>query len=434
MHSRLGRLNDLLLRHGIWRYVGALGIRGVEVLCKFGLYLLVAVKLGAAGAALFFLCMTWVNLLAVAARMGLDRAVARHVSAELALGRTDEARAALRRGLGWTVLGGLLASLATWAVAEPAANLLFGMPELAAPLRISALILFTQCLVFTLGGALIGLHRGGMAQLVTNALPPLLPLLALLLGMERLDHLLLLQALGYALCCALGALALAHGWRRRRVDAPGDAPGERLVSLWATARPLYVIDMIQICLVSWPVLLLGVFAEAIDVSRFSIASRLTMLITTILFSITQIAAAPYARHHARGEFAALRRVDRQARLLILLACLPVVALMLIFPGPLLGVMGEGFAEAALALQILALSQVVNILLPSQDMMLAMTGHGGVLRRLSTEQFVLSLLLGPPLVALLGLNGAALLSAFGLTLGRVRFALALRRVLPELYAR
>jgi O-antigen/teichoic acid export membrane protein len=426
----------LLRGRNIWGYAGALGSRGVEVLCKFGLYMLIALKLGAHGAGLFFLCMTWVGLLAVAARMGLDRAVARHVATGLALGQPEAARAALRQCLGWTALGGLVATAATLLVAGPAARLLFGLEDLAAPLRVASAILLPICLVFALAGGLIGLNRGVMAQLLSNALPPALPLLALLLGVDGLEALLLLQALGFAICGVLGAVALGQAWRAGLAQpalAASDHPSPAVEGIWATARPLLVIDLLQVGLLSMPVLLLGVFASAVDVSRFSIAHRLTMLINTMLLSIAQVSAGAFARHHSRGEFAALRAVERQTRLLALLACLPVIGIMLAFPATLLGLMGDGFAVAAPALAVLTVAQLANVALPTQDMMLTMTGHGALLRRLGLWQFGLSLLLGLALVPAFGLMGAAVLSALGLVFGRISFALAVRRVLPQLSA-
>lgn len=430
MPSRLRRLNEQLRQRGLWGYAGALGTRGFETLCKFGLYLMVALRLGTDGAGLFFLCLTWVNLLAVAARMGLDRAVSRQVAAGLAMGQADKAGRALRDSLVWTAIGGMLATAATAMLAGTVARLLFGMEALAWPLGLAALMLLPQCLVFTMAGALIGLNRGVAAQLASNALPPALPLLALVMGVDRLDQLLLLQALSYALCCAWAAAMLRQSWRGRPAQPPATTVPPR-DGLWATARPLLVIDLVQVGLLSLPVLLLGAFASAADVSRFSIAHRLTMLVNTMLVSIAQVSAGSFARHHSRGEFAALRRVERQARMLGLLACAPVVVVMLVFPATLLGLMGEGFAVAAPALLVLALAQLVNVALPTQDMMLTMTGHGALLRRLNLWQFAACLGLGVVLVPLFGLMGAAVLSAFGLVFGRISFALAVRRVLPEL---
>lgn len=184
-------------------------------------------------------------------------------------------------------------------------------------------------------------------------------------------------------------------------------------------------------MLSLPVLMLGVFADARSVSEFSIVSRLTMLISTILVSVALIAAPAFAWHHRRHEYEQLRRVERQTRLLALAICLPAIAIMMIFPKLLLSQLGSDFAAASTALIVLALGQIVNTLLPTQDMMLSMTGHGRTLRRLNLQQLLVCVVLSAVLIPEFGLMGAAILSTVCLVQGRVSFALAVRRVLPEL---
>lgn len=104
---QLRALLTAALRPGVFRYFGALGARGLEVLGKFGLYMLAARLMGAHNSGLFFLCLTWVNLASTAARMGLERAMSRHIAAELAVGHGSAARRALTMGLGWTAVASL---------------------------------------------------------------------------------------------------------------------------------------------------------------------------------------------------------------------------------------------------------------------------------------------------------------------------------------
>ena len=123
-----------------------------------------------------------------------------------------------------------------------------------------------------------------------------------------------------------------------------------------------------------------------------------------------------------------------ARTIAMAVCLPLIAIMLVFPRPLLSLLGGYFASAAGALVILALGQIVNTLLPTQDMMLAMTGHSRILQRINLQQLFVCLLLCATLIPAFGLTGAAALATICLVQGRIGFALAVRRVVPELSAR
>jgi O-antigen/teichoic acid export membrane protein len=269
--------------------------------------------------------------------------------------------------------------------------------------------------------------------MVQSALPPVLSLAALAAGLDRLDLVLTVYAGSYAACSVLGLGFIAWEWRRNMRDRVVEAAttAQALPSLWASARPFLVIELVQVSLLSAPVLVLGMVAEAAAVSAFSIASRLTMLINTILISVAMISAPAFAAHHRRHEYAELRRAERQNRLLAMAISLPVLGGMVVFVHPLLALMASNSPGTAEVLFVLAIGQMVNILLPTQDMMLAMTGHGTLLRRLNLQQLAACALLCAALIPPLGMMGAAIVATLVLVQGRVSFALAVRRVIPQL---
>jgi O-antigen/teichoic acid export membrane protein len=424
------------LRDGrLFHFAGALAARGMEGAGKFGLYTLAARAMGGTESGLFFLCLTWVNLWTTLARMGLERAISRHIAAELAIGKGTAARRALVVGLGWTLLASTAAGVVTFALSTPVAVLVFAQPELAHPLAIAALILPPQTMAFALGFALIGLNRGVAGQMVQSALPPVLSLIALVAGLNHIDLVLTVYAGSYAVCCVLGLGFIAWDWRHVMVDrfVAAAATAEPLPTLWVTARPFLVIEMVQVSLLSGPVLMLGVVGDPASVSAFSIVSRLTMLINTILISVAMIAAPAFASHHRRQEFEALRAVERNTRMVAMAICLPAIGGLVVFVHPLLSLMGSNVSGAGSALFVLMVGQFVNTLLPTQDMILSMTGHGTILRRLNLQQLLACGVLCAALIPPFGMMGAAVVSSICLIQGRVSFALAVRRVLPRLSA-
>jgi O-antigen/teichoic acid export membrane protein len=429
----LGRFMAAVPARHLLRYAGALIARGLEVVAKFGLYVIAARRMGGYQAGLFFLCLTWVNLVSTGARLGLERATSRHVAAELAIGDGSAAKRTVLASVTWTALASLVAGVATWLLASPASLLLFHQPDLADPLRLTALILLPQSIAFTLGFTLIGLGRGVAGQMVQSAIPPFLSLLALLTGLNQAQAVLIAYAGSYAVCCCVGFGLVGYEWRRAfanrsviHVENP-----EPLPSLWTTARPFLVIELVQSALLSLPVLVLGVFADAVAVSAFSIANRVTMMINTILISLAMIAAPGFARHHRLGEFDELRRVNRQTRLLAIVVSAPLIAAMLVMPHALLSLLGGSFADASAALIVLLIGQIVNVLLPTEDMILAMTGHGAILRRINLHQLWVCCVLCLVLIPWVGLMGAAIVTTISLIQGRIGFARAVRRAIPQL---
>ncbi len=425
------------------RYAAGLGVRGVETIGKLGLYVAVGVRLGAHDAGLFFLCLTWIGVVSTAARLGLDRAMTRHIAAELAIGDGRAARAALLQGLGLTSLAALAAALLTVLVAEVAAVRLFGFPDLAWPLYLSALVLVPQTLAFSLGAALAGFGRGVAAQIVQNALWPVLTLAALLampVAQEggSLDGLIVALGVALAASCVLGGFILLRERGRLRTSpvpvptlaadgVPASLPEtEALPSLWTTARPLLVVELTQVGLSGLPVFLLGMAADAATVGAFSIASRISMLIWVIIISIGTLAAPRYTALYRLGEMDQLRAYNRMVQRGAAFVAVPAALVMLAFPDFLLGLISADFRVAAVALQILALGQMANGLFSCQDILLAMTGRGDVLRRLNLLQLAVGLLLCGVLIPAFGLPGAALSASLTVLQGALGTHWAARR--------
>lgn len=411
------------------RSAAAFLVRGLEILGKLGLYLIAAAALGAHEAGIFFICLTWAHLLSTAARLGLDRAVTRHLAADLAVRNRPAARRALRQGLAWTLVGAVAAGLLTWILAEPLADSLFDMADLGTALAAAAFLTGTQTLAFFLCAALVGLDRSVIAQFLQFASWPLIGVAALLAGVDSAIGLVL------ALAAAMtGVILVAGGLLRLAAPAlagpaeGGEAPAEPLPPLRRTARSLLVVEVVQVGIANLPVLVLAAVASAATVGGFSVAMRISMLVWMALISLTTIAAPHFAGLHRRDDRAALARLNRRTALLGAASGGTAALLMLLFPATLLGFFGAEYRSAALVLQVLAAGQLVNALYCGQDVLLAMSGNGRLLSRINLLQFGCGLALMLLLVPTFGDLGAAASSALVTGFGAVANALAVRGVL------
>jgi len=81
---------------------------------------------------------------------------------------------------------------------------------------------------------------------------------------------------------------------------------------------------------------------------------------------------------------------------------------------------------------MSLGQLVNCLLSCQDIVLAMTGHGGLLRWLNAGQLATCCILGAILIPAFGMTGAAALTAVVIVQGAIGTTLMVRRLLPQAF--
>lgn len=410
----------------------SLGARALEAAAKFGLYALAARSLGGHDAGRFFLALSVIHIVSTIARLGLEKPLTRHVAAEIAIG---DLNAAMRAGLTGTraILAASFAAAACLGLSAPLiSDGWLHQADMVPALMLAALIVPVQNLAYALAYVLVGLERSAAAQMVMNALAPTLSLLALLTGANTLDRLLGAYAAAFGLCAVLGLILVAIEARALRARSTGRIEAtDGLPSLWHGARPLLIVEVSQAALLSVPVLILGAFADATSVSVFSICSRLSMLVTTVVLSLGAMSAPAFARHHRLGDWSALREAVVGNRRTTTLLCVPLIAVLAVGAGPMLRLLDVSTPQGTPVLMILLVGQLVFCLLPSRDLVLAMAGQGKVLRRLSLWQLGLCVVLCLSLIPTFGAVGAALASATIWIGGAVALAAAARRRLPQL---
>jgi O-antigen/teichoic acid export membrane protein len=412
------------------RYGFGLTARGLEVLAKFGLYALGARVLGPVEAGVFFLCLSLLHLLSTAARLGTERPLSRYIASYAASGELEEARAAARHGLAIAAVAGTLAGGLLWAGAPLLAERLFREPAAAEAFRLLACAAPGHVLAYACGNVLIGLNRAGAAQFLTNALAPGATFLALLAGAGDIDLVLTVYGAAYWSCFVAALVLAVRRFRQVGTGLDPDAARDRpkLPPLLTAARAFYVVELTQAALISAPVLVLARFAEPAQVSEFSVANRLSMLVATIVLSLATATAPRLAAHHRLEQYGEIGVALRQVTLLSLAVCLPVIALMGLLRQPLLQLMGTPTTEAGAALLWMLGAQLAVAALPARDTTLAMTGHGAALRNLSLAQVGVSALGCLLLIPSFGVLGAAWVSALTWLFGVLGCEVLVRREL------
>ena len=408
----------------------SLGARALEAAAKFGLYALAARALGGHDAGRFFLALSVVHIVSTVARLGLERPLTRHVAAELAVGDGAAAARAILTGSAAIGMASAAAGALLFLAAPIVAQDLLRQPDMIGVLRLAALIIPLQNLAYALAYALIGLERGAAGQMVMNALAPALSLTALMLGAGDLTRLLIAYATAFGVCVLLGLACVLR--ERRRLTTPPDwaPPLQPLPSLWHGARPLLVVEVSQASLLSLPVLILGALADPVSVSVFSLASRLSMLVTTVVLSLGALSAPAFARCYRLADWPSLKAAVRHNRRLTLGFCLPLIAAMAIGAAPVLALLDVEATRGVPVLLILLCGQLVFCVLPSRDVLLAMAGEGRILRRLSLWQLVSCTVLCFAAIPVWGAVGAALASATIWIGGALALAVTARRRLPQ----
>lgn len=408
-----------------------LGARGMEVLGKLVLYVLIARQLSLGDAGLYFTALAWSLLIGALARCGVDRALAARVPGELAVQDGRAALGALTLALRVIVVGCLIVGGINAWLGPAVAIRLMDQPALAPVLALTSLLMTMEAFAVTFAGVLAGLGRNVASQVTANALWPVITLAILWFGHgDTVQDAMIATIAARGLTAVLGlALTLVH---RRRFAVRPDGPVVAMPPLWRLSIPLMGVELSQFAMMTLPTLVLATFSPPEAVGAFSMAMRISTLPWVLLINVSLIAAPRMAEHHRREEWLRLRAVHRAARWSAAALTLPPLLAMVVFAPWLLSLLGPGLETASLALRILCIGQAVNALFAMRDTLLASAGQGQALFRINLVQVAVGTALTISLVPFFGPVGAATMTAITTGFGGLATSWVARRRLPQAF--
>lgn len=160
-------------------------------------------------------------------------------------------------------------------------------------------------------------------------------------------------------------------------------------------------------------LVLSFFADLEQISYFSVAQRISMLVSILLVAVNFVVAPYFAKFGKMKDMAELRAMSLLCSRLMLCLATPVVLLIMLFPQFLMGLFGEEYVQSAYLLQILIIGQFINVSTGSVGMLLNMTGHEKDMRNIALFSGPLGLMLCLILIPTYGSLGAAIATAFAI---------------------
>jgi O-antigen/teichoic acid export membrane protein len=217
------------------------------------------------------------------------------------------------------------------------------------------------------------------------------------------------------------APALAHASGR-------DAPAEEQIRWQRTTMPLALLALFNLALAQSDVLLLGMLCDTRTAGIYSVAVRLAGLVSFALVVMSSVLAPLWAELHATNQTTAMRRLAAVASLGLVIATLPVAALLVLCGVPILSWFGADFAAGYPALAILCGGQLLNALAGPVCQLLTMSGRQNVAAKVLGVFAVIHFVLAACLIWQFSLVGAALATSIATIGWNVTLAWYVRREL------
>lgn len=399
-------------------------IKASSAFIAFFVTMVVTRSLSPEQSGLFLLAIAGLSAAAIFFRLGLDNVVLRKISAHSG---KDNSQAALTTGLQWVLLASLPSAAVISLCANPIASQLLSKPDFAPVLQIAIWALPAMAVFMLIAMGFQAFHR----VIATTIFQNLGISSVFLIGFGALwywqpDRLSAVSAatlyVASAVIMLLSALLLWH----RQVQGNWGKPRFKDPDLWQASSNLWAATSMSLA-VQWAgILIAGAYVAASDIAYLSAAQRTANLTSFVLMVVNMVVAPRYARLWAEGKTAEIQRLAKWSTRGMLALVLPVVAVMLLFPGWIMGLFGDGYEQGALLLSIMAIGQFINVATGSVGYLLNMSGHERDFRRVTFFAGPLTVILSVLLIQHYGVLGAAIATAVGLSVQNLGALLMVRK--------
>lgn len=386
------------------------GAKGAGMLLGFVVQLIIANRLGANEAGVFFYGANALLLLTVFAGFGMEMSLLRRVATARQRSAPDDARAAL----GTAVLVGLAGAILVAVLGGTAlmASLASALGPSANPQVLSLTLATVPAQLFVFLSA--EFHRGNehiaRSQLIRFTVIPSIFLVSWTVVQPTTAVYSMALFTLAAWISAAGVLFFSLP-RFHLFHRPAAVHGA--VRTLTNALPLYITALSAAVIAAAPTIAAALWCTSADVARFHIALQLTSLIAVIQLSFNAVVAPKIVHYDISGQHRELASYVRRVTVLaISLAALP-IGVLLVAPGTILSLFGEGFREADNLVRIMAVGQWMSIIAGPVGYMLIMTGHEKTMRNATIGATVSVILALGLVVPTAGTTGAAIVQTAAL---------------------
>lgn len=387
-------------------FAGVMGLKIGASGLGFLLNVLLARFLGVGGFGIYTYALAWRDLLIIPGILGLDSLLVR----EVAVYRTKSEWGLLRGILRWS---NVIVAIASIAIAVISLAIIWNInqdePEKLLTFALAMTLLPISALRNIRLAAMKGLRRVFMGLFPEMILVPIL-----VIGLSALWYFLngnVITApvvLGARIAATLITLAIGiYLLQKALPEEVQQAVCEYKIRTWTSQLlPFMLLGAMYTITSRSDTLMLGTILGAEASGLYNPVVRGVQLLAFVLTAVNNILSPNVAGLYAENKTAEMQRVVTQSSRIMLLASLPMAALLIFGGGWYLALFGTEFASAKSALTILCIGQLFSIACGSVGILLTMTGNEKCNLVGSTINVLLNIVLNWFWIPLWGLSGAA----------------------------
>lgn len=416
IHKLVGSYLQKLKGNGIGAILlrGASGAFIIQVLgagIAITVQMLLARMMGAEHYGIYTYALTWINILVLLGKVGLDTTLLRYMAAYNARKEWSVLRGLWGRSNQLVLITSVIVSsssaLVIWLLQERLDS------ELSQTFWIACVLLPVLALLGLRQSALRSLRRVVLAQIPGTILRPLLlagsvVVYFYVLG-QRVDG---TRAMLFNLLTAMVVFAVANFWLRKALPTSlkRATPKYKTREWLRVSLPLLLVSGMRIILNRTDIVLIGIVVGTTEAGIYAVASRMAQLVTFGLTAGNMIAAPLISELYSQGKITLLQRTVTLTAWGATISSIFIGILLIFGKTAVLEMFGKEFVMGDSVLLILVTGQLINACTGPVGYLLNMTGYQDVNAKIIFCIVCLNILLNYPAIMLWGINGAALVTS------------------------
>jgi O-antigen/teichoic acid export membrane protein len=416
--KKLDRLKNALLQGDFGEVFKGGGIAFVYRVCSmtlsYGIIIYISKTLGEVGLGIYNLCLAILGILIMVGCLGFNTSVVRFVSQYVSKGWGHSVKELYQNTARRTTVLSIILAVLMFFSSEYLALEVYGNENFITPFHLVAIMLPFGVLATMNVEFIRGLKKVHISEFFRNLELQLVNFTGLLLlsfyGLNY-NHPVLFYGAGTLLAALFTSLAVYRYFNREKTKEDAlkktDEPTFVFRSHLIVSLPMILTSFIQFLNGRVDTLMYGAYSTTAELGVFTLAIKLAIITNFVISSLNTIATPKISELFWNKKMVELNKVVQSSARLIFIFALPVTLLLVIFPKVLLGLVGEEFESGYRALQIFALTQLVNSASGMVAVFLNMTGNQVFFTRLVAVATGLNIGLNLLFIPLMGMEGAAL---------------------------
>ncbi len=383
----------------------------VGLLVGYGLAIFITNKFGAFVFGQYVTALLIVEILSIISRLGIDTALVRFISRYVHKGASSLINQLFFKSIALVTLSAVVFTLLLLFFSDYIANFMNLDEEYLLIVSFS----FIPLVLFHMNTqAIRGLKQMMSFSFLNNVAITLFTfiLMVVLVAFSSSEKLPIYAYVMSVFVMTISSYFLWFFHRAKIVDSKQNNSESELSTkaLFKVSIPLLLGQSMMLIMGKVDLFMLANMTSSDKVGIYNIVLKLSMLAYMGLMAVNSIAAPKFSEIHSSGDIDALKKIVQQSTKTIFWVTFPVILLFLIFPDTILGVFGDEFKLAAMALIILSISKMFSAISGSVGTFLQMVGKQNVFQNILIFTAIINIVLNYTLIPKYGIDGAAFSSA------------------------